>query len=244
MISSINPTTAGPGDTIVINGQNFGAQQGSGYILFADNQVNWGGPGDVAAFHIVHWSDTQISFQVPTKDSNGYQITPGTTATVTVTNSGALTSSQQSLSLHSAVSWPVNANSGVTTIGTTGNGFMQTTVSIDQQGNLTANTQVWDTSNLGFLTGFSGAAAVRVYDTFGNVINTFSAGPFGAQGGQNNPNPWKATLSASECAEIYSISVVNFYDAQDANAINNIASWIESNGTSLAGAATAIVKAV
>ncbi len=243
VISSINPTTAGPGDTIVIDGQNFGAQQGAGCILFADNGVNWGQPGDLAAFQIVHWSDTQISFIVPTKDSHGYQVTPGTSATVTVTNSSKLTSSQQNLALHSAVKWPVSANSGVTTIGTTGNGFMQTAVTIDQAGNLTANTQVWDTSSWGPLTGFHGACVVRLYDTFGNVIGTFPAGPYGVEGGQNNPNAWSATLTPAACAELYSISIVNFYDPQY-NVPGEITTWIENNASSLATAAKAIVAAV
>ena len=243
VINSINPTTAGPGDTIVIDGQNFGAQQGAGYILFADNGVNWGQPGDLAAFQVVHWSDTQISFIVPTKDSQGYQITPGTTATVTVTNSGSLTSSQQNLALHTAVRWPVSANSGVTTIGTTGNGFMQTTVTIDQAGNLTANTQVWDTSSWGPLTGFHGACVVRLYDTFGNVIGTFPAGPYGVEGGQNNPNAWTATLTAAAIGELYSISIVNFYDPQY-NVPGEILTWITNNASTLATAAKSIVAAV
>ncbi len=242
-ISSINPATAGPGDTIVIDGQNFGAQQGAGYVLFADNGVNWGQPGDVAAFQIVHWSDTQISFIVPTKDSKGYQITPGTNATVTVTNSGSLTSSQQNLALHSAVSWPVSANSGVTTIGSTGNGFMQTTVTIDQAGNLTANTQVWDTSSWGPFTGWHGACAVRLYDTFGNWLDTVSGGPFGVEGGQNNPNAWNVTLTPAMCAELYSVSVVNFYDPQYQDP-GEILTWITNNASTLATAAKAIVAAV
>jgi hypothetical protein len=185
----------------------------------------------------------KVSFLVPTKDSNGYQITPGTAATVTITNSGGLTSSQQSIALHSAVSWPVSVDSGVTTIGTTGNGFMQTTVTIDQSGSLQANTQVWDTSSWGPFTGFHGACVVRLYDTFGNVIDTFTAGPYGAEGGQNNANPWSATLAANVCAELYSIAVVNFYDADDTG-LTGITNWIVSNASTLASAAGAVVKAV
>lgn len=242
-IASISPTAAGPGDTIVMNGQNFGAEQGTGYVLFADNGVNWGQPGDLAQFQVLSWSDTQISFRVPVKDSNGYQITPGTTATVSVTNGGGLISNSVNLQLHSAVKWPVSVNSGITTIGTTGNGFMQTTATIDQAGNLTANTQVWDTSSFGPFTGFHGATVVRIFDTFGNVIGTFPAGPFGVEGGQNNPNAWSATLTAAQCAEIYSVAVVNFYDPQY-NDPQAIASWIATNGAGLAGAASAVAALV
>lgn len=243
-IDSVNPSTAGPGDMIVMNGQNFGSPRGSGYVQFSDNGVNWGQPGDVATFHLVSWNDTQITFLVPTKDANGYQITPGTTATINVTNKAGLTSGQQTLALHSAVRWPVSINSGVTSIGTTGNGFVQTNVNIDQSGNLTANTQVWDTSGWGIFTGFHAGCAVRLFDTFGNVIATFPAGPFGVQGGQNNSNPWSATLTPEECAQIYSISVVNFYDADPNSGINGVTTWIENNAAPLASAAAAIVAAV
>ncbi len=243
VISSVSPTTAGPGDTIVINGQNFGSPQGNGYILFTDNGVNWGQPGDRATFHLVSWNDTQITFLVPTKDANGYQITPDTNATITVTNGAGLTSGQQTVALHSAVKWPVTANSGVTSIGTTGNGFAQTNVTIDQSGNLTANTQVWDNSSWGIFTGFHAACVVRLYDTFGNIINTFTAGPYGAQGGQNNANPWSATLTTNQCAALYSIAVVNFYDADDTG-LTGITSWITSNASTLASAAAAVVAAV
>ncbi len=241
-IYGITPATAGPGDTIVINGQNFGAQQGTGYVLFSDNQVNWGQPGDVATFELQNWSDTQISFLVPVKDSQGYQITPGTTACITVTNSSNLTSNTDCLALHSDVKWPVALDSGATQIGNTGNGFMDTSVTIDQAGNLTASTRVWDTSMWGFLTGFHGAVVVCLYDTFGNVIGTFPSGPYGVQGQQNNVNPWSATVSAAACAELYSVSIVNFYDPQY-NVPGEIWNWIINNAPAIANAATAVVAA-
>ena len=169
VIQSLSPTTAAPGATIVINGKNFGNQAGTGYVHFADNGVNWGAPGNVARFQLQNWSDTQITFLVPVKDSGGNQITPGTTATVTVTNYYGLTSNSVSLALTSAVKWPVSVNSGVTKIGTSGNGFMQTAVTIDESGPLTASTRIWDTSGWGALTGFHGATAIalfRQYDCF------------------------------------------------------------------------------
>jgi IPT/TIG domain len=243
VISSLNPATAGPGDKIVLNGQGFGSQQGTGYVLFSDNGVNWGQPGDIAPFQLASWSDTQIAFLVPVK-GNGYQITPGTAATVTVTNAGSLTSNQQSLALHSAVKWPVSSDSGITTIGTTGNGFVDTTVTIDQAGNLTASTRVWDTSGWGPFTGFHTGVVVQLYDTFGDVIGTFyPPAPFGVEGGQTNVNAWSATLTAAQCAELYSVSVVNFYDPQDTG-LTGMTSWVVSNAAAIAAAAAAVVAAV
>ena len=216
VIDSLYPTKASPGDLIVLDGQNFGTQQGSGYVLFADNGVNWGGPGDIAPFTIQNWSDTQISFFVPVKGQSAYQITPGTTASVSVTNSSGLTSNTVNLSLCSAARWPLTIDSGQTQIGKTGKGFMQTTVTIDQAGNLSANTKVWDTSGWGPLTGFHGATVVCLYDIFGNLLDTFPAGPFGVEGGQTNENPWSASVPSAKMCEVYSVAVVNFYDPQSA----------------------------
>jgi hypothetical protein len=243
IISSLNPATAGPGDSIVLNGQGFGSQQGTGYILFSDNGVNWGQPGDVAPFQLASWSDTQITFLVPV-EGNGYQITPGTTATVTVTNADGLTSNQQSLALHSAVRWPVSCDSGITTIGTTGNGFVQTTLTIDQAGNLNASTTVWDTSGWGPFTGFHAGVVVQLFDTSGNPIGTtITAGPYGVEGGQTNVNGWTATVPADVLAVLYSVSVVNFYDPQY-NVPGEILTWAEQNAATIATAASAVVAAV
>ncbi len=242
-INSVNPSTAGPGDTIVLNGQNFGPQQGTGYVHFADDGVNWGEPGNVTNFQLLNWSDTQISFLVPVRDTSGNQITPGTTAAVTVTNSGGFTSNAGSLALHSAVKWPVTADSGQTQIGTTGYGFMDTTVTIDQAGNLNANTTIWDTSPWGILTGFHGAVVVRLFDTFGNQIDTFTAGPYGVSGGDTYYNSWAATVPAWVCAELFSISVVNFYDPQY-TALGAISNWISANAATIAAAAQAVIAAV
>src|ERR1043165_1190441 len=49
-ISSISPTTARAGDSITINGTNFGATQGTGVVWFGRNN----------AARIVSWGDTQI----------------------------------------------------------------------------------------------------------------------------------------------------------------------------------------
>jgi hypothetical protein len=50
-------------------------------------------------------------------------------------------------------------------------------------------------------------------------------------------------LAANVCAELYSIAVVNFYDADDTG-LTGITNWIVSNASTLASAAGAVVKAV
>lgn len=242
VISSVSPATAAPGNPVVINGQGFGSQQGKGYIQIVNNRVIWGGPGN-QPLQAANWSDSQITFLLPVKNAAGVQVTPGASATVSVTNAAQLTSNSANLAINSAVKWPVSFNSGVTTIGTTGNGFVQTIGVIDQAGNLNANTQVWDTSGWGALTGFHAATIVRLYDTFGNVIDTFTSGPYGVSGGQNFANPWAATVPAAQCQQLYSVAVVNFYDPEW-TAPGGIANWIIQNAAAIAAAAVSVVSAV
>lgn len=148
----------------------------------------WGGPGN-QLLQAASWSDTQVTFMLPVKNSSGIQMTPGVIGTVSVTNDALLSSNSANLAINSAVKWPVSFNSGVTTIGNTGNGFVQTTGSIDQAGNLTANTQVWDTSAWGVLTGFHAVTIVRLYGTFGNVIDTSRQGRVAYRAAKTSPIP-------------------------------------------------------
>ena len=87
--ASLSPATAAAGQQVTINGSGFGATQGSGYVAFSDNGVNWGAPGNLATFQIDSWSDTAITFTVPTPSGpNGvWAVAPGTVASVTVVNS-------------------------------------------------------------------------------------------------------------------------------------------------------------
>jgi hypothetical protein len=144
------------------------------------------------------------------------------------------------LALTSAVNWPVSANSGQTSIGTTGNGFMQTAVTIEGSGPLTASKRIWDKSGWGPLTGFHGATAIALYDTFGNIVNSFMGGPWGIEGGQDETKPWTGTVSPEIRAVLYSVKVVNFYDPQY-NTPGYLATWIENNGPALAAVAAAVV---
>jgi predicted alpha-1,2-mannosidase len=95
-ISSLTPTTASASQQVTITGSGFGTTQGSGYVAFSDNGVNWGAPGNAAAFQIDSWSDTAITFTVPTPSGPGgeFAVAPGTPASVTVvTNGGAMSDS-------------------------------------------------------------------------------------------------------------------------------------------------------
>jgi predicted alpha-1,2-mannosidase len=86
--TSVSTTSAQAGQQVTINGSGFGSSQGNGYVAFSDNGTNWGAPGNVAPFTIDSWSDTAITFTVPTP-SGGFQVMDGTPASVTVVdNSG------------------------------------------------------------------------------------------------------------------------------------------------------------
>jgi predicted alpha-1,2-mannosidase len=87
--SSVSPATASAGQVVTITGSGFGATQGSGYVAFADNGIDWGSPGNLATFKVDSWSDTSITFTVPTPSgTNGvWAVSPGTQASVMVVNS-------------------------------------------------------------------------------------------------------------------------------------------------------------
>jgi predicted alpha-1,2-mannosidase len=95
-VSSLSQATASAGQQVTITGSGFGSTQGSGYVAFSDNGVNWGAPGNVAAFQIDSWSDTAVTFTVPTPSGSGgeFAVAPGTPASVTVvTSAGAMSDS-------------------------------------------------------------------------------------------------------------------------------------------------------
>ena len=86
LITFASPATAAAGQQVTVTGSGFGASQGSGYLTFSDNGTNWGAPPDLASFTIDSWSDSAITFTVPSPSgTNGqWAVTPGTTATVSV----------------------------------------------------------------------------------------------------------------------------------------------------------------
>jgi hypothetical protein len=88
VVSSLSTTSAQAGQQVTINGSGFGSSQGTGYVAFSDNGTDWGAPGNAASFSVDSWSDTAITFTVPTPSgTNGqYQVWPGTPASVMVVN--------------------------------------------------------------------------------------------------------------------------------------------------------------
>ena len=94
VVNSLDPSTAGAGDTVTIHGSGFGATQGSGYVAFTDDGINWGRPGNSASFTVTSWSDTAITFTVPQPSGPGgvWHVSPGTAASVSVTTAGGATS--------------------------------------------------------------------------------------------------------------------------------------------------------
>jgi alpha-glucosidase (family GH31 glycosyl hydrolase) len=91
VITSVSPSTAAAGQQVTVTGTGFGATQNSSYLTFSDGGTNWGAPADEATFTVDSWSDTAITFTVPTPSgaNNEWAVTPGSTATVSVTNSVA-----------------------------------------------------------------------------------------------------------------------------------------------------------
>jgi predicted alpha-1,2-mannosidase len=86
VIDSVTPETVKAGDAVTIKGSGFGATQGKGYVHFADNGTDWGEPGNAAAFTVTSWSDTAITFTVPTPSGTDGQwhVAPGSTTMITV----------------------------------------------------------------------------------------------------------------------------------------------------------------
>jgi len=98
VITSLSTTSASAGQQVTINGSGFGAAQGNGYVAFSDNGTSWGGPGADATDTVDSWSDTAITFTVPTPSgTNGeWQVWAGTPASVTVVdNAGDVSDSPQ-----------------------------------------------------------------------------------------------------------------------------------------------------
>jgi hypothetical protein len=95
VVTSLSATSAQAGQQVTINGSGFGSSQGNGYVAFSDNGTNWGSPGNTAPFTVDSWSDTAITFTVPTP-SGTFQVAAGTPASVTVVdNSGDVSDSPE-----------------------------------------------------------------------------------------------------------------------------------------------------
>ncbi|HWD75783.1 MAG TPA: TIM-barrel domain-containing protein [Solirubrobacteraceae bacterium] len=117
VITGANPSTADPGASVTLTGQNFGASQGSSYLTLAQGGTSWGAPYDGAKLTITSWSDTSITFELPASSGVPFPISPGS-ASVTVSVSGQ-TSPAQTLTINGATG-PPPAISSVNPSSTTG----------------------------------------------------------------------------------------------------------------------------
>jgi hypothetical protein len=97
----LSASTAAPGQTVTVSGNNFGPSRGSGYVQFQDAGVSWGAPGNAAPFQVDSWSNTQITFTVPTPSgpNDAWAVVPGTTATITVVTSEGGATSPETLTI-------------------------------------------------------------------------------------------------------------------------------------------------
>ncbi|NUP54080.1 MAG: lectin [Catenulispora sp.] len=83
--TTATPSPAAAGQQVTITGTGFGPTQGTGYLAFTDQGTNWGAPGNSAPFTINSWSDTAVTFTVPTP-SGTWHVYPGTNASATIVN--------------------------------------------------------------------------------------------------------------------------------------------------------------
>ena len=92
ILETVSPEAAAAGDEVTLTGANFGETQDASHVRFTNNGINWGDPGDEADFEVVSWSDTKIVYKVP-EPSKGYEVTPGTPATMKVVTPFGVSSS-------------------------------------------------------------------------------------------------------------------------------------------------------
>ncbi len=98
VVTSLSTATAAAGQQVTVTGSGFGASQGSGYVAFSDNGTNWGSPGNSATFTVDSWSDTAVTFTVPSPSgTNGkFHVWAGTPASVAVVDdAGAVSDSPE-----------------------------------------------------------------------------------------------------------------------------------------------------
>jgi Glycosyl hydrolases family 31/Domain of unknown function (DUF5110)/NPCBM-associated, NEW3 domain of alpha-galactosidase/Carbohydrate binding module (family 6)/IPT/TIG domain len=192
-ITSVAPTSGGVGTVETITGTNFGATEGSSYVLLFVPGISWGAPYDGAKLDILSWSNTSISFALPAPSGSGgeYHIAPGETAEAVVGVAG-VTSNAEPITITSSVTTPPNAPV-ITSLSPT-SGAAGTTITVTGQN--FGDSQVSNLSDFLTLTDSSGA-------TYGP--------PFGATGSLDITN-WTNTsitfvLPAGAAAGAATISV-------------------------------------
>ena len=201
LITFSSPATAAAGQQVTVTGSGFGATQGSSYLTFSDNGTNWGAPPDLATFTVDSWSDSAITVTVPTPSgTNGqWAVTPGTTATMTVTTSAG-TSGTANVAITSATP-PVGAVTGYQGL------------CLDDRGALTANynpiqvytcnntnAQQWTVAANGTLQVLGKCLDVNGGNTAnGTVVDLYDCNSTGAQTWTPQPNGALANPQSGKC---------------------------------------------
>lgn len=131
-VSQVKPTTVEPGAPITVTGNNFGNNQGSGYVMVSQNGINYGGPGDAYKVSIAVWTNQKIIFTVP-DGSSGPALNPGP-ATVVIANAQGLRSTRILLSVASpSTATPTSVPPASPSV-TLASAYPGETVTIDGQG--------------------------------------------------------------------------------------------------------------
>jgi Glycosyl hydrolase family 76/Ricin-type beta-trefoil lectin domain/IPT/TIG domain len=100
-IASIAPAPAVAGRQVTVTGTGFGSSQGAGYAAFGDDGTDWGAPGNAATFTVDAWSNTSVTFTVPSPSgTNGaWAVTAGSVATVRIVNASGQSSNTGTLAI-------------------------------------------------------------------------------------------------------------------------------------------------
>jgi alpha-galactosidase-like protein/IPT/TIG domain-containing protein len=197
-VTGVTPASGGVGTVETLTGTNFGATQGSSYILLFVPGISWGAPYDGAKLDILSWSNTSISFALPAPSGPGgeYHIAAGETADAVVGVAG-VSSNAEPITITSSVTTPPNAP--VITSVSPASGAAGTTITVTGQ-NFGAS-QVSNLSDFLTLTDSSGA-------TYGP--------PFGAAGSLDITNWTDTSISfalpsgAAAGAATISVTTNNF----------------------------------
>lgn len=135
-VTQLAPAVLYPGAMLTISGQDFGAQQNTGFVLISQDGINYGAPPDAYKLNVTSWSDNAITVQIP-NGSSGPALAVGG-ATFQVTSAQGLVSAPQAISIaavptldaHMAVTSAVSPGQWVTITGSgfgnaQGNGFLE-----------------------------------------------------------------------------------------------------------------------
>jgi predicted GH43/DUF377 family glycosyl hydrolase len=91
VITSVTPASVAPGDVVTVNGHGFGATEPAYGMYLSDDGQTWGMNGSGLPLTVDSWSDTKITFTVPTSTGNLARVHPGTTATFCIVSSCGMT---------------------------------------------------------------------------------------------------------------------------------------------------------